>query len=1565
MPKEPRSQEPQDSAEPARKKPNDGTSSVARGTPNVLRTSPRTEGHYAFISRREGVREGPWYVLAECVDQEWMDGIWRELLQTPLGQQLVARLQGQAAAALPAEPLFHECWEWFMDRFWQPGKTPPVLSSLEFTLSADDPWRVEASRWYDAQLIPAGTLGNAVTCLHTVLLRQPPFREQSQQRQLANFLEVGETRTNGGIPQSGLRVLHTMQDPPASPEQGEVPMAEDDVLERSGVAGPSAPIRLRQAIRQWLGERAEQLREALRDLLPPPGGPGAGLALAGGPAMGLGGGLPPRTPWRRYEPAGPRATAPHQYCGAPGDGNGGQQPNMVPGGHVGVFNIGQGNCNAIYDNAGTILAYFDMGAPTALNSPSWPAAGFAPCVCDRPIIILSHTDQDHYELGRTTVAAHGLTWIVPRGNGQTYGGVFGGLVASIRAAGGRIIGWNHNAPAGTLTFPWGWVERGTLAERNGGGLVAFVCVREDPAVVRARAALAALPAQIPGAAPANTDLFARPVAAALAAHYPALAPADAALAAVRAVVAVLQGVAGPVNVTQAVNNGGDGLGVGVAGFMILLADGIPAAAANAAIAAQGAGAAANALGHQARVIAVQGGLNTLSVAVLGRVTAPIDPGPLGAGLVVDVSAPAARARLALLQVPIEMGAAMVPPPANTRLHAEVVAAALATSTGPFLSAVDAARAALRAVIAELNNPGAGVAAQAAIVNGAGVHAGIGALTGGPLTATEAANTVAAAIASLGAGNAPTAAGDQARATAAAAAFVPPMQVPARANMIRTAREHTNFQLTPGRAIFSPGERYVLLNGDADFDFIASLAPAAPGAALPVVVGMTAVHHGAIIVDEQGTFLEGRRIPWAPGTPASGVPAVAAAQPAHSLAAAITRVTDHLAGAAVLNLKTRVCHAGAAAAAAVHATDADYLNAGDAASQATLIGGTWRNLAQGVAASVMDTLLAPAEAGEVAIAAVLGTVTRVGSANALQFGQAANAARVRLRGAANPFEVVTGLLVECIAKTGSPLAAAALAALAGEVLMGAPANTAVLAAPVAADLAVRAGATLTAQTVARAAVRATISVINGAAGVPAVVAAFTGPGAIVGANALAPAALTAARANSTALAALAVVQAGFARVQAGCQAVAQVVPNMPLGMDVSLFAYNVAAALAASVAGIPAADAARAANRALLAIQADWLYGLAGMRADVLRFEVAQIVNNGGGLNGGAPNLGVGMALVGAPLAAAVAEAVAWAAIETHSIGGATTVQAYENRGLAAATGLNGARCKVIEDAVAAVTPALATPAVSVPTLAFAGGAVALNDANVENTSAQGGAFRLDGFAPAVPDNQAALRPIIARLARAARGAASTAVALGPPVPATELNAAHASLGTGLGGGALANLRASVSAVMAQPVVAPAGGAIMTVQDVAREAAFLAMIGEASRASGIEASRIQAGIEAVAHDTVAAAAAAAQVAAGPSPGRIAYSYGVLPGDVHCHPASTLGNLGHPHPLAIAEYEARGWTMRRNTPLNANHGGRQGDAVVAHLQGHISLGWDHVNDQNRAPGAVNVGACVACGQVALNV
>ncbi|HYC89450.1 MAG TPA: hypothetical protein VEO54_09585 [Thermoanaerobaculia bacterium] len=79
---------------------------------------------------------------------------------------------------------------------------------------------------------------------------------------------------------------------------------------------------------------------------------------------------------------------------------------------------------------------------------------------------------------------------------------------------------------------------------------------------------------------------------------------------------------------------------------------------------------------------------------------------------------------------------------------------------------------------------------------------------------------------------------------------------------------------------------------------------------------------------------------------------------------------------------------------------------------------------------------------------------------------------------------------------------------------------------------------------------------------------------------------------------------------------------------------------------------------------------------------------------------------------------------------------------------------------------------------------------------------------------------------------------------------------------------------------------------------------------------------------APAAIAGQHGSGP----IAYSYGILPNGHHCYPAQP-GHYGHPHPLALTKYTARGWTRRLNTP---NTTGSHQPSPAA--WGPVALGWE---------------------------
>src|SRR6185369_5055896 len=95
--------------------------------------------------------------------------------------------------------------------------------------------------------------------------------------------------------------------------------------------------------------------------------------------------------------------------GGAGAGGGAQDPNpMVQSGafghrqqpFVGVLDVGQGNCNALYNNAGEAFVYYDFGFPTNSKKGSAPNPITVPCLCNNPLIVISHWDADHYALSR-------------------------------------------------------------------------------------------------------------------------------------------------------------------------------------------------------------------------------------------------------------------------------------------------------------------------------------------------------------------------------------------------------------------------------------------------------------------------------------------------------------------------------------------------------------------------------------------------------------------------------------------------------------------------------------------------------------------------------------------------------------------------------------------------------------------------------------------------------------------------------------------------------------------------------------------------------------------------------------------------------------------------------------------------------------------------------------------------------------------------------------------------------------------------------------------------------------
>lgn len=136
------------------------------------------------------------------------------------------------------------------------------------------------------------------------------------------------------------------------------------------------------------------------------------------------------------------------------------------------FDIGQGLASALVCRCGLPIYYFDVGCGSGRNAPTAPPrVDF--CTCDRPPIILSHWDTDHWAGAKKQHALHGRTWIVPR---QTISTTHTILANDILKAKGNILLVGHGAPpilwgSGAQAYD---LRRCTGMGRNGSGLALVV-----------------------------------------------------------------------------------------------------------------------------------------------------------------------------------------------------------------------------------------------------------------------------------------------------------------------------------------------------------------------------------------------------------------------------------------------------------------------------------------------------------------------------------------------------------------------------------------------------------------------------------------------------------------------------------------------------------------------------------------------------------------------------------------------------------------------------------------------------------------------------------------------------------------------------------------------------------------------------------------------------------------------------------------------------------------------------------------------------------------------------------
>jgi hypothetical protein len=80
---------------------------------------------------------------------------------------------------------------------------------------------------------------------------------------------------------------------------------------------------------------------------------------------------------------------------------------------VAVYDVGQGNCNAVLDSGFLPLLYFDFGGGVLGHRGTFPTALKEFCFSAQPTIVLSHWDWDHWSSAGRDVRAERCTWIVP------------------------------------------------------------------------------------------------------------------------------------------------------------------------------------------------------------------------------------------------------------------------------------------------------------------------------------------------------------------------------------------------------------------------------------------------------------------------------------------------------------------------------------------------------------------------------------------------------------------------------------------------------------------------------------------------------------------------------------------------------------------------------------------------------------------------------------------------------------------------------------------------------------------------------------------------------------------------------------------------------------------------------------------------------------------------------------------------------------------------------------------------------------------------------------------------
>jgi hypothetical protein len=136
---------------------------------------------------------------------------------------------------------------------------------------------------------------------------------------------------------------------------------------------------------------------------------------------------------------------------------------------INVFDVGQGNLNALWESNGPATLYFDFGGGVTANKQTYPKKPVTPCFNGAAPVILSHWDWDHWSSAGRFLKALDLHWIVPR---CTDPGAHHRALAWELHRRGHLHIWPQGMP--DCVGPYFRVEKCTGYGRNDSGLAMTV-----------------------------------------------------------------------------------------------------------------------------------------------------------------------------------------------------------------------------------------------------------------------------------------------------------------------------------------------------------------------------------------------------------------------------------------------------------------------------------------------------------------------------------------------------------------------------------------------------------------------------------------------------------------------------------------------------------------------------------------------------------------------------------------------------------------------------------------------------------------------------------------------------------------------------------------------------------------------------------------------------------------------------------------------------------------------------------------------------------------------------------